>query len=458
LDDAQKSDRSVISGSVFLEKLPSVDFGRVSAYAARQTIVQKIKEAERAKQYEEFKDRVGDVVTGTVKRVDLLDVVVEIGRSEGVLRKHDLLPNEIFRSGDRVKVLLVAVNRDLVGPLLTLSRTHNDFLKKLFEQEVPEVYDGAVKIVSVARDPGSKSKVAVSSSDPTLDPIGACVGVKGSRVQAVVDELKGEKVDIVLWSDNPGMFIANSLSSVDVLRVVLDEEKRAAEVVVPDSMLSLTIGRRGQNVRLSSRLTRWDISVVTSSDDSERRSKANERLLSLFMSRLDVDELISRLLISEQFLSLEDISAADVDRLSCIKGFNIDLASEIKRRAIAAIAQDEVRLRQLFQDGEISNELLEFVKLKASALLLLIEGGMKSLDDIGDLSTDEFLEITKNSVPEQEAEGLIMSIRRRWPGGSAPIVSSSGKVASSCAPSGEEVSKEAVPSDTMQKDITERHR
>lgn len=416
LADAIKSDNSLSVGDVLKEKLPPLDFGRIAAQSARQTIIQKIKEAERVKQYSEFQNRIGEIITCTVKRIEFSEVIVEVGRVEGVLTKYDILQNEIFKPGDRVKVLLVSVNKDMNGPLLSLSRTANDFLKKLFEQEVPEVYDGAVKILAVARDPGSKAKIAVMSLDSTLDPIGACVGLKGSRVQAIVDELKGEKIDIIHWADTPAMFIVNSLSTsnVEVLRIVLDEEKKTAETVVPDEMLSVAIGRRGQNVRLASKLTGWNISVIANSEDIERRARENERLLDLFMSKLDVDKMVAHLLISEGYTSIDEISEVDVSELASIDGFDPDISSEIKNRASMVVLQELEKFRQLCKEKEVDEKLAESKLMKNYVLTMLIEAGIKTLNDIGDLSTDELLEMTCNAMSRAEAEQLIMRIRQTW--------------------------------------------
>jgi N utilization substance protein A len=346
-DASRRSPGAAAYGDKILEDLPGVEFGRVAAQSARQVIQQKIRTAERNKQFEAFSGRVGEIVTGVVKRVEFNDLILDIGKTEGILRRADIIPNETFRIGDRIKVLLANINKDSPGCMLTLSRTDNLFLKKLFEQEVPEIYDGVVRIMSIARDPGSKAKMAVTTSDPNMDPIGACVGMRGSRVQAVCDELKGEKIDIVQWSSDQAVFIVNSLSPAEVIRIVIDDTKRSVEAVVPDDQLSSAIGRRGQNVKLASKLTGWNISVITEEDDLKKRSTENTKILKLFKNDLDVDDMVAHLLMSEGYTSVDEIAESDVFELSSMEGFDENLAEEIKKRAELAIQKKKKSIDNL---------------------------------------------------------------------------------------------------------------
>ena len=399
---------------VVKEKLPPIEFGRVAAQSARQIITQRVKVAERKKQYEEFSERVGDIITGAVKRVEFQDIILDIGRTEGVIKRSDMIPNESVKIGERIKFLLVGLNEDQNAPLLKLSRTHPDFLKKLFEQEVPEVYDGVIKIVAVARDPGSKAKMAVFSSDPNLDPIGTCVGLKGARVQAVVNELKGEKIDIVQWSENPALFIVNSLSPAKVLRIVMEETGNGVEAVVPNDQLSSAIGRRGQNVRLASRLTGWNISVLTEDEDAENRAKETSRLVKLFTESLDVDEMVAHLLIGEGYSSIRDLAEAGLSELSSIEGFDEDIASEITQRAKSFLDAKKAEIQKLCKEKGVDKDIMEYDLISPELLEVLINAGIKSLDDLGSLSTDELLDIAPDFLNQKEAETLIMGIREKW--------------------------------------------
>ena len=415
LSDVLKKDGDYKVGDVLRDKLPALDFGRVAAQSARQVITQKVRAAERNKQYEDFAGRVGEIISGVVKRIEYSDIVLDIlDRTEGIIKRSETIPRENFRVGDRVKVFLVGLNKDAAGPLLKLSRTHPDFLKKLFEQEVPEVYDGIVKIVAVARDPGSKAKVAVMTNDPKLDPVGACVGVKGSRVQAITEELKGEKIDIIPWAENPAMFIVNSVAPADVTQLVMEETGDRVTAVVPDDQLSAAIGRRGQNVRLASRLTGWGINVTSETEETNARAKENENMLKSFMEGLDVDEMVAHLLIGEGFSSVEEIASAPITELASIEGFDEELAGEIQQRAAACVSDRKDRVLNLCKDKGVSKELAEYDLLKPELLEVLVNAGIKTLDDLGDLSTDELLEIAGELLNKADAEALIMKIRERW--------------------------------------------
>src|SRR5919205_4408438 len=308
LAQAKKFNPDAEVGDFITDPLPPIDFGRIPAQTAKQVIVQKVRDAERARQFNEYKDRVGEIVNGLAKRVEFGNVVVDLGRAEGMLRRDELLPRESFRQGERVRAYIYDVRSEPRGPQIFLSRTHPQFMAKLFAQEVPEIYDGIIEIKAVARDPGSRAKMAVISRDSSIDPVGACVGMRGSRVQAVVAELQGEKIDIIPWSQDPATFVVNALAPAEVAKVVMDEEQRRVEVVVPDDQLSLAIGRRGQNVRLASQLTGWDIDILTEAEESERRQEEFRRRSALFVDALDVDDVIAGLLVTEGFGSLEEIA------------------------------------------------------------------------------------------------------------------------------------------------------
>ncbi|MDZ4374682.1 MAG: transcription termination factor NusA, partial [Phenylobacterium sp.] len=333
LKDALKRDPEAVVGKEYVETLPPFEFGRVQTQMARQVVTGKVREAERANQYEEFKDRVGEIVNGTVKRVEYGNTIVDLGRGEGVMRRDQSIPREVFNIGDRIRTYIYDVRPEAKGPQVMLSRAHPGFMAKLFAQEVPEVYDGVIEIRAAARDAGSRAKMAVLSNDSSIDPVGACVGMRGSRVQAVVAELQGEKIDIIQWSPDEPTFIVNALAPAEVFKVVLDEEDERVEVVVPDEQLSLAIGRRGQNVRLASQLTGWQIDIMTESQESERRQKQFAETTALFQEALDVDEVIAQLLATEGFVSVEDVAYVEPHEIAAIEGFDEDTAEELQARA-----------------------------------------------------------------------------------------------------------------------------
>ena len=330
LTDASKRDPEAFVGKEYIENLPPFEFGRVQTQMARQVVTGKVRDAERANQYEEFKDRVGEIVNGTVKRVEYGNTVVDLGRGEGIMRRNDSIPREVFNIGDRIRTYIYDVRAEAKGPQVMLSRSHPGFMAKLFAQEVPEVYDGVIEIRAAARDAGSRAKMAVLSNDSSIDPVGACVGMRGSRVQAVVAELQGEKIDIIQWNPDEPTFIVNALAPAEVSKVVLDEEADRVEVVVPDEQLSLAIGRRGQNVRLASQLTGWQIDIITESQDSERRQREFSERTVLFQEALDVDEVIAQLLVTEGFATVEDLAFVDSYEVAEIEGFDEDTAEELQ--------------------------------------------------------------------------------------------------------------------------------
>src|ERR1700751_3716693 len=344
LDEARRRHPPAQIGDTIADPLPPLEYGRIAAQSAKQVIVQKVREAERDRQYDEYKDRIGDIINGIVKRVEYGNVVVDLGRGEAIVRREEMLPRETLRNSDRVRAYIYDVRREPRGPQIFLSRTHPQFMAKLFAQEVPEIYDGIVEVKAVARDPGSRAKIAVISRDSSVDPVGACVGMRGSRVQAVVNELQGEKIDIIPWTADPANFVVNALAPAEVAKVVLDEDRHRMEVVVPDQQLSLAIGRRGQNVRLASQLTGWDIDIVTEQEESEHRQAEFEKRTKLFIEALNVDEVVGQLLASEGFNSVEELAVVDEKELAGIEGFDEETARELQARARDYLARIEGEL------------------------------------------------------------------------------------------------------------------
>jgi transcription termination/antitermination protein NusA len=413
-------------GDTIADTLPPFDFGRVAAQSAKQVIVQKVREAERDKQYDEYKDRIGEIVNGIVKRVEYGNVIVDLGRGEGIIRRDEMIPRETFRPGDRVRAYLFDVRREARGPQIFLSRTHPQFMSKLFTQEVPEIYDGIVEVKAVARDPGSRAKIGVISRDSSIDPVGACVGMRGSRVQAVVGELQGEKIDIIPWSPDQATFVVNALQPAEVVKVVLDEDADRIEVVVPDDQLSLAIGRRGQNVRLASQLTGWDIDILTEAEESERRQKEFTARTELFMQALDVDEVVGQLLASEGFRSVEEIAYVEIGELASIQGFDEGTAQEIQNRAQEYLARIEAEHDARRKELGVEDQLREIDGITTAMMVALGENGVKTLEDFADLATDELVGWTEGKGPEAvrnkgfldgfdisraDAEAMIMAAR-----------------------------------------------
>ncbi len=413
-------------GDVIADTLPPFDFGRIAAQSAKQVIVQKVRDAERDRQYQEYKDRIGEIVNGAVKRVEYGNVIVDLGRGEAVIRRDELIPRETFRPGDRIRAYLFDVRRETRGPQIFLSRTHPQFMAKLFASEVPEIYDGIVTVQAVARDPGSRAKIAVISRDSSIDPVGACVGMRGSRVQAVVGELQGEKIDIIPWSPDQATFIVNALQPAEVVKVVLDEEADRIEVVVPDDQLSLAIGRRGQNVRLASQLTGWDIDILTEAEESERRQKEFAERTDLFMNALDVDEVVGQLLASEGFRSVEEIAYVDSAEVASIEGFDEDTAAEIQNRAQEYIARIEAENEARRKELGVSDDLKEIDGVTTAMLVAFGENDIKSVEDLAGCATDDLAGWTEGKGPEAtrykgaldgfdvsrtEAEAMIMAAR-----------------------------------------------
>jgi len=368
-------------GQEFSEEVPPVEMGRIAAQSAKQVILQKVREAERDRQYEEFKDRAGTIINGLVKREEYGNVIVDVGAGEAILRRNEKIGRESYRPNDRIRVYIKDVRREQRGPQIFLSRTAPEFMAELFKMEVPEIYDGIIEIKAVARDPGSRAKIAVISYDGSIDPVGACVGMRGSRVQAVVNELQGEKIDIIPWNEDQPTFLVNALQPAEVSKVVLDEEAGKIEVVVPEEQLSLAIGRRGQNVRLASQLTGLDIDIMTEEQESQRRQAEFELRTKLFMDNLDLDEFFAQLLVSEGFTNLEEVAYVEVDELLVIDGVDEDTASELQARARDVIeAQNKAALDAARALG-VDDTLIEFDGLTPQMIEALAKDDVKTLED-----------------------------------------------------------------------------
>ena len=429
LEDATKRNRDAKVGDQLAETLPPLEFGRVAAQNAKQVIVQKVREAERDRQFSEFKDRVSDIVNGTVKRVEYGNVIVDLGKAEGIIRRDEMIPRENVRLSDRIRAYIYDVRREQRGPQIFLTRARPEFMSKLFAQEVPEIYDGVVEIKSVARDPGSRAKIAVISKDSSIDPVGACVGMRGARVQAVVNELQGEKVDIIQWNGDAASFIVNALAPAEVTKVVLDEDSNRIEVVVPEAQLSLAIGRRGQNVRLASQLTGWDIDILTEQEESERRQKEFAERTQLLMDALDVDEVIAQLLVTEGFANVEEVAYVDLTEIAHIEGFDEATAEQIQSRAREYLEQQEAERDAKRRELGVADELSEIPNVTTAMMVALGENGVKTVEDFADCATDELLGWTerkkeKDTEPvrhkgfldgfelsKTDVEGMIMAAR-----------------------------------------------
>jgi len=389
LADAKLDDKDAVVGKTYTEVLPPFEFGRVQTQMARQVVTGKVREAERERQFEEFKDRVGEIVNGSVKRVEYGNIVVDLGRGEGIVRRDQAIPRENFQVGDRIRSYIYDVRREAKGPQIMLSRAHGGFMAKLFAQEVPEVYDGVIEIRAIARDPGSRAKMAVVSNDSSIDPVGACVGMRGSRVQAVVAELQGEKIDIIPWSQDEAAFLVNALAPAEVTKVVMDEEDERVEVVVPDEQLSLAIGRRGQNVRLASQLTGWQIDIMTESQESERRQREFAERTQLFQEALDVDEVIAQLLVTEGFATVEDVAYVEPHEIASIEGFGEDTAEELQARARDFLDREAAEFDEKRKGLGVEDGLLEIEGVTLPMSVALGEGEVKTVEDLAGLVPDD---------------------------------------------------------------------
>jgi transcription termination/antitermination protein NusA len=458
LKQGDKLQKGAVVGDFIVDPLPPVDLGRIDAQSAKQVIFQKVRDAERERQYEEFKDRAGEIITGVVKSVEFGHVVVDLGRAEGVIRRDQQIPREAVRNGDRVRALIMKVQRENRGPQILLSRAHPDFMKKLFAQEVPEIYDGVIEIKAAARDPGSRAKIGVISYDSSIDPVGACVGMKGSRVQAVVQEMQGEKIDIIPWSDDAATFIVNALQPATVSRVVIDEDENRIEVVVPDDQLSLAIGRRGQNVRLASQLTGRGIDIMTEAESSEKRQKEFVERSEMFQNELDVDETLAQLLVAEGFGELEEVAYVAVEEIALIEGFDDDLAAELQSRAQEALERKEEASRTERRELGVEDALAELPHLTEAMLVILGKANIQTLDDLADLATDELIQKARTEtrrgnndrhdrkraedkagilavfgLSEEQGNEIIMAARAHWfedeDGASAPALEEEDAIA-----------------------------
>ncbi|MBI1238060.1 MAG: transcription termination/antitermination protein NusA [Alphaproteobacteria bacterium] len=428
LDEAKRRNPAAMVGDFIAEALPPIDFGRIAAQTAKQVIVQKVRDAERERQFDEYKDRIGEIVHGLVKRAEYGNVVVDLGRAEGIMRRDESLPREMFRPGDRIRAYVYDVRRETKGPQIFLSRTHPQFMAKLFAQEVPEIYDGIIEVKSVARDPGSRAKIAVLSKDSAIDPVGACVGMRGSRVQAVVNELQGEKIDIIQWSPDQATFIVNALAPAEVSKVVLDEDAERIEVVVPDEQLSLAIGRRGQNVRLASQLTGWNIDILTEAEESERRQEEFRTRTAMFIDTLDVDEVIAQLLTSEGFASVEDVAYVPLSELERIEGFDEGTAAELQNRALGYVERENAALDARRRELGVADDVIEIEGVTPRMLVAFGENDVKTIEDVAGCAVDDLTGWTEERAGEQvrepgifdgldvsraEAEAIVIAARRR---------------------------------------------
>ena len=410
LKQAEKLEPGAKLGDFIVDPLPPVDLGRIDAQSAKQVIFQKVRDAERERQYEEFKDRAGEIITGVIKSVEFGHVIVNLGRAEGVIRRDQQIPREAARVGERVRAYISKVERNNRGPQIFLSRAHPEFMKLLFAQEVPEIYDNIIEIKAAARDPGSRAKIGVISRDSSIDPVGACVGMKGSRVQAVVQELQGEKIDIIPWSEDTATFVVNALQPATVSRVVIDEEENRIEVVVPDDQLSLAIGRRGQNVRLASQLTGSQIDILTDAEASEKRQREFAERSKMFEEELDVDETLSQLLVAEGFSELEEVAYIELAEIAAIEGFDEELGEELQSRAVEALERRDAANREIRRGLGVEDALAEMPHLTEAMLVTLGKAGIKNLDDLADLATDEL--IAKKRVEQRRREGSAPPQRR----------------------------------------------
>ena len=413
VDQAKKYAKNPVVGDVVEDMLPEPEFGRMAFQTARQIMTARVRDAEKGNQYEEFKDNIGDIVSGVVKRIELGSVFVDInGKAEGYIKSSELIPGERLAAGDRVRALIMDVVRSNSGPQIFLTRTHPSFMEKLFTQEVPEIYEGVIKIKSVARAPGSHAKIAVETQDPSIDAVGMTVGIKGTRIQPVINECHGEKIDVILYSEDPAVFIVNAMQPAKVAKIIVDEDTHTAAVVVTEDQQSLAIGRRGQNVRLASQLTGWNIDVMNEAEEQERRAKEFKEKTELFTKALDVDETIAQLLITEGFRTIEEIAYVEQSELESIEGFNTELVVELQNRAKTYLEKQE---QDYFDNGHrmgMSDDLLKFDFIKRPIIMKLGENNVKTLAELADLASDELVEILgEDTMSQRLAERVVMKAR-----------------------------------------------
>ena len=419
LDDAKKINPNINLNEFIIKELPPIELGRVAAQNAKGVIIQKVREADKSKQYEEYKDKVGEIAVGIVKRVEFGNLIIDLGKSEAIIKREELIPREAFKNGDRVRAYIYEVKNDVKGYQVLLSRTHPNFLSKLFHQEVPEIYEGVIVVKSVARDPGSRAKISVYTDDSTIDPVGACVGMRGSRVQAVVNELQGEKIDIVTWSDNQATFLANALAPAEVSKIFLYEEKNKVEVVIPDEQLSLAIGRKGQNVKLASNLTNLEIDILTEEEESERRQQEFKEKSLLIAELLDVEDVIAQLLVTDGYTTVDSIASETLENIEKIEGFDNELALEILNRSKNYI-KDQDEENQKIIDSNIKDEDLKNLEgMNTNILAELARSKILTLNDFADLATFELIDkdegiLRKLDIDEEIANKMIMKARENW--------------------------------------------
>lgn len=420
LDMAKRIDPKVEIGQTLIEELPPMDVGRVAAQTVKQVITQKVKDAEREKQYEQFQGKEGTIINGVVKSIEYGNIIIDVNGIEAVIRRNDVIPREAYRNGDRIRAYVVAVDREAKGPQVLLSRTHPQFMARLFAQEVPEIYDGIIEIKAIAREPGSRAKIAVASNESNIDAKASCIGVRGARVQAVVNELQGEKIDIIDWSADPATFVVNALTPAHASKVVVEEDEGRIEVVVEEEMQSLAIGRRGQNVKLASQLTGWYIEILTDEEESSRRTNEFTSLSALFIAALDVEEIIAHLLVTEGFTSIEEVAYVDADELAEIEGFDADIAAELQSRAREALDKNVADLKAKAKELGVADDMFTLPGFQTETIspelvLRLAEKEVKTRDDLGDLSTQEFYEtVPKTGMNDEQVNDLIMAARAHW--------------------------------------------
>ena len=419
INDAKKINPDITVGEFITKDLPPIDLGRVAAQNAKGVIIQKVREADKSKQYEEYKDKIGELAVGIVKRIEFGNLIVDLGKSEAIIKREELIPRETFKNGDRVRAYIYEVKNDLKGYQVFLSRTHPQFVAKLFTQEVPEIYEGVIKVKSVARDPGSRAKISIYTEDSTIDPVGACVGMRGSRVQAVVNELQGEKIDIVTWSENQATFLANALAPAEVSKIFLYEEKNKVEVVIPDEQLSLAIGRKGQNVKLASGLTNLEIDILTEEEESERRQQEFKDKSTMLAEVLDVEDVIAQLLVTEGYVSVDSIAAENLENIEKIEGFDTDLASEIISRAKTYLEDLEESNQKLVDEKIKDQDLKNINGMTIPMLALLAKENILTLNDFAELAAFELIDkeegiLRSLDIEEELANNMIMEARKNW--------------------------------------------
>ena len=419
LDEAKKIQPNITTGEFIIKELPPIDMGRVAAQNAKGVIIQKVREADKSRQFSEYKDKVGEIAVGVVKRTEFGNLIVDLGKNEAIIKREELIPRETFQNGDRVRAYIYDVKEDIKGYQIFLSRTHPQFLSNLFTQEVPEIYENVIQIKSVARDPGSRAKISVYTEDSTIDPVGACVGMRGSRVQAVVNELQGEKIDIVMWSDNQATFLANALAPAEVSKIFLYEEKNKVEVVIPDEQLSLAIGRKGQNVKLASNLTNLEIDILTEEQESERRQEEFKEKTQMLINNLDVEDVIAQLLVTEGYVSVEGIASESLENLEKIEGFDKNLASELISRASNHLSEKNAEDVKIIDEKIHDNELKKLDGMNNKMLSLLAQNNIVTIDDFADLASFELIDkeegIFKDlDIDENVVNNMIMKAREKW--------------------------------------------